>query len=708
MSLTAITNNALSGLLAAQAGMRTTSNNVSNVNTPGYARQAVDLAARAVGGVGSGVDVTGIRRITDAYLATASLQAKSREAGAQATYELLDRAQAAFGDPTTGSSLFASVNDLFSAFAAAGVDPASPVRRATIVSDLDAMLGDFSRLSSELQSLRGEADARVAADVDRVNELLNEIVQLNADISRGAIHGDATGAENGLAQALDELSTLMEIRTVERSDGAVDVRTRDGVLLVGQTAAKLTYVSGGAAGAERIYPPITITTAGAPAMALDTHLGQGRIASTIHVRDKDLVALGLQLGEFAAMTADAINAAHNNNSSYPAPATLIGRNTGLLGTDDLGFTGASSVAVVDASGALVRRIDIDFAAQTIAVDGGGAVGFGPGATIDDLTTALNTALGAMGAATFTNGALTISASGGNGVAVIDDPANGSDRAGRAFAHFFGLNDLVRSTGPSFYQTGLEGTDLHGFAGGSTIGLKLAGPDGKSLANVSVTVTAGATIADLVTDLNTGVAPYGSFALDADGALAFTPAAAYGEVRLQVADDTTARGATGVSFSELFGVGEGPATNRAHNLAVRTDIAADTAKLALARIDLSSAALGEVVLGAGDASGAQALQKMSETPVRFAAAGDLPLTNTSVFDYSGRFAGDLGRRALTAERARDSADALRIEADGRRASIEGVNIEEEMVNLTTWQQAFNASSRLLQAAKDMSDILLSIV
>jgi flagellar hook-associated protein 1 len=40
--------------------------------------------------------------------------------------------------------------------------------------------------------------------------------------------------------------------------------------------------------------------------------------------------------------------------------------------------------------------------------------------------------------------------------------------------------------------------------------------------------------------------------------------------------------------------------------------------------------------------------------------------------------------------------------------EGVNLDEELVLMTTYQQAFNASARLIQAAKDMYDTLMGMV
>jgi len=82
--------------------------------------------------------------------------------------------------------------------------------------------------------------------------------------------------------------------------------------------------------------------------------------------------------------------------------------------------------------------------------------------------------------------------------------------------------------------------------------------------------------------------------------------------------------------------------------------------------------------------------------------------STLLDYAGRVAGDAGRRANTAAREQVSAVALRTEADQRRGSVEGVNLEEELVKLTTFQQSFNAASRLIQAAKEMSDVLIRMI
>ena len=77
MSLNVALKTASSGLLAAQASLRAVSDNIANVNTPGYVRKAVDQHPLVVDGVGMGVRIDGIKRVTDQYLQTASLTAAS-------------------------------------------------------------------------------------------------------------------------------------------------------------------------------------------------------------------------------------------------------------------------------------------------------------------------------------------------------------------------------------------------------------------------------------------------------------------------------------------------------------------------------------------------------------------------------------------------------------------------------------------------------
>ena len=80
-------------------------------------------------------------------------------------------------------------------------------------------------------------------------------------------------------------------------------------------------------------------------------------------------------------------------------------------------------------------------------------------------------------------------------------------------------------------------------------------------------------------------------------------------------------------------------------------------------------------------------------------------------YAGErqtFGGAIGRGAQAAETRKEGSEAVANEANNRRQSVEGVNLDEELVNLTTYQQAFNASARMIQAANELFDVLVNMV
>ena len=704
MSLTSIMSSATTGLMAAQTGLRTVSDNIANVNTTGYVRKLVQQQPLISQGLGVGVDVAKVVLASDRFLQSAALKATANAGSAGAVADLLDRIQTEFGDPSTDSSFFTRLDEIYSAFSAAVDDPSSTVRRGTAVNQISDFLTEAGRISTQIKTLQDEADSRIQAKVERVNQLLQEIDSLNADVTRSrVVGGDSTGSENLQIQRINELSSLIDINVQSREQGGVVVRASDGLSLAGQGgAATLSFVrTPGAAG------EINVTLAGGSGpTSMRARLTGGEIAGLLQLRDSDLPAISDELGEFVSRAVDELNRAHNASASVPAPTTLTGRNTGLdLPTAVGGFTGKTSLAVVNSTGVLQRRIDIDFDAGTMSVDGGAASAFTPASFL----ASLNTAMGAYGSASFSNGALTLSATGTNGLAFAEDATTPSAKTGRTFSHFFGLNDLVTSTGFSNYETGLKTTDAHGFTAGDEITLRIASADGARIKDVAVAVPAGGTMQDLLNALNdgtTGVGLYGQFSLDANGQMSFAPGAAgYG---MTVVSDNTERGSGGASITELFGIGEVQRGGRAERYALRADIKANSSKLGLATLDLAQAAGGNPVLSAGDGRGALKLAQSGSINTRFDAVGTLSSVSMSVTRYGAELAGSIGRRADAAESRQESAQAVADEASARRASVEGVNLDEELIAMTTYQQAFNASARIIQASKDLYDILLGMV
>jgi flagellar hook-associated protein 1 FlgK len=698
MSLSATLLTASSGLQAAQASLRAVSDNIANVNTPGYVRKAVDQQPLVVDGRGMGVQINGIKRITDQYLQIASLTAASDSSRWGAISQYLDNAQSLFGDPGGDTFFFNRLDKVFSAFATVADDPSSTLQRSQALSSIQDFLTEAGRINSQIVSLGETVETQVKAGVERANFLLEEISKLNKDIQRARLGGaDPTGSENIQSKLLDELAGLMNVRASAREGGGVDIRSVEGVLLAGDRAAKLAYNSSDATPGY-----ISAQPDGSPT-AQPILVASGELRGLMELRDVELPKLYDQMGEFVSRAVDQLNAAHNAAAAYPAPATMTGRNTGLdLPTAVNGFTGTSTIGIVNSAGVLQRSVAIDFDAGTMSVNGGPGAAFTPATFL----ASLNAALGGAGTATFSGGALTLNAAAGNGLAIDEGT---SQKTGRGFSHFFGLNDLIKTTGFTNYATGVKTTDPHGFTPGDPITLRLSYGDGRPIQEVTVNVPAAPNMSDLLASLNnagTGVGLYGSFGLDANGVMSFTPNAGL-DAQLSVVTDNTERGAGGPSISELFGLGTQERSMRAGRFEVSSAIYGDPTKMAVAKADLG-VALGQVSVRAGDGRGALGLAEAGEVPVLFQSAGYLGQVTMSVARYGAEFGGAIGRGAAAAEQRQSSAEAVATEANNRRQAVEGVNLDEELVNLTTYQQAFNASARMIQAASDLFEVLVNMV
>lgn len=704
MSITAIMGNGLSALAANQTAMRAVSTNVANVNTAGYSRLDVQFVSRQATGGLQGVQVD-VQRVANAFLAAAEMRSAADISGASIVSQFMDRAQGLLGDPSTPGTVFATLDSVFKSFGALSVDPNSALRRSSVLSEVTTMLAQFDITGREIQSLRDEAHMRARSVMEEANALMGGIAQLNTSIQRAKIGGlNASEAETEQQRMMDRLAEIIDIRVQQRPLGGVEIRTQDGMLLVDLDSARLamsnTNTGGAYAGAVMISPRSNVET------PLDAHISSGELKGLLRARDKELVNLSLAFAEFTAGTADALNAAHNAASSVPPPATMTGRNTGFVATDRLNFTGATNIALVDNAGEITRNYRVDFNAGTITDDLGAVTAFAN--SIGDFQTALDTAMGANGTASFATGSLSLGSSvAGAGIVITDDPTNPALRAGRGFSHAFGLNDLITKGNPLNHATGLSGADLHGFTAGQTVSFAVRNHDGAIMRTVEYTVGAGTTVAAMRAEIDAALSGYGQTQFDANGRMSITPTS-NNVYRIDVINDTTRRGDTSMPMSALFGLGETIPADRSRNMVIRSDIRADPQKLGAAKADLAGALAGSRVLLAGDGRGALGLEAAGTAPRAFGDAGGLNGQVTSVIDYAARLAGHAGVRAQALEAAYVAAQSVRTELRDRRMSEEGVNLDEELIKMTTYQQAYAAASRMIQAARDLFDITLNMV
>ena len=109
---------AASGLAADTAELDTASNNLSNIDTPGYTAEHVDLAPEAAAGplgVGQGVIVGSVSELTDAVYEAGNVAAEGIQGAATQTNQVMSSVESIFPEPSStgiASQLSALWSDL--------------------------------------------------------------------------------------------------------------------------------------------------------------------------------------------------------------------------------------------------------------------------------------------------------------------------------------------------------------------------------------------------------------------------------------------------------------------------------------------------------------------------------------------------------------------------------------------------------------------
>jgi flagellar hook-associated protein 1 FlgK len=229
--------------------------------------------------------------------------------------------------------------------------------------------------------------------------------------------------------------------------------------------------------------------------------------------------------------------------------------------------------------------------------------------------------------------------------------------------------------------------------------------GRIVAERTVTVT-GATWGDMRAALNapgTGFAPYGGVSMDANGQMSLIAAAGYS---VAIISDVTSRSGTGASMSNIFGLAPGDNVRRAMALGINPEITGDPRRLAVAGPDLMRD-VGARVIEAGDGRGAARLADVRNRQTTFPQAGEIGAHRATMGSFTTRLGAEAGRLAVLSERQVQGAEAIKKVAVERRASVEGVSIDDEVIRMNAYQQAYAAAARVIQAANEMWQTLLAI-
>jgi flagellar hook-associated protein 1 len=359
-----ISYNALTGALAAQAALNTSSQNIANLQTKGYTRQGVLLAAVQPDAgsklPGNGVQVSALLRFSDAYKTQQMWRANSDLGAHTQVQPYLTQMERVMND--SQSSISAGVDQFFKALNAAGVDPTSTPLRQQVVTAAGAMSQHINSIynvtANQLISIQQQRDAILP----QINQTLQGIASLNQQISAVGVMGTNTSALiDKRDQLIDGLANQVALDVNENPDGSRSVSLKGGQPLVaGNLAATMTFDT--SAGS----PVLTVSFANTRFQLDDTKVG-GQLGGLSDYQTNTLKPLQQSIADMASQLASKVNtqlAAGFDAAGNPGGPLLVynpASATGLLETT-AGFKAADLAFSADGtpgdSSNLQQLIDI--------------------------------------------------------------------------------------------------------------------------------------------------------------------------------------------------------------------------------------------------------------------------------------------------------------------------------------------------------------
>jgi flagellar hook-associated protein 1 FlgK len=319
MSLAQALSTAVSGLRVSQAGLALVASNVANAETPGYIRKTMDQVATAAGGSGVSVRVSAINRELDLYIQRQLRTETSGGAYADLRASFYQRLQQLYGDPGSPTTLETVFNNFTTALQALTTSPESTIAQRQVLSSAQVLAQQLNGMTDDIKGMRTDAELGLSDAVGKANNAMQQIARINQQL------GGARAGESTTAALLDErdtyvqqLSELMDVRTVENEVHQVSVFTNSGIQLVGTQASQLAFDPQGTmtpnaawssdpdlrnVGTIKLISP----TGGDIDLIANKAIRSGQIAALVEMRDQVLVQAQTQIDAIAAALSQALS-----------------------------------------------------------------------------------------------------------------------------------------------------------------------------------------------------------------------------------------------------------------------------------------------------------------------------------------------------------------------------------------------------------------
>jgi len=640
----------VTGLTAANIGLSTTSHNIANASTPGYNRQVVVQGTNipvltGAGFLGQGTNVQTVKRIYDQFLSRQVLSAQTNASEMDVYLREISQIDNLLADPTAGLS--PALSEFFKGTQEVAANPASIPARQSMLSSAQALVARFQSLDQRMAEIRDGINAQITSEVALVNSYARQIADINQRIIL-ARAGSLTQQPNDLLdqrdQLIADLNKEVRVTTVVQGDGAFNVFFGSGQPLVIGTEYFTLNAQAAADDPERIV--IAMKAPGGTTTELpESQITGGTLGGLVSFRSGSLDSAQNALGRVAIALTQNFNDQHQ------------------LGQDLTGALGGAFFSV-SAPTAYANSLNTSGAQVTAAFT----------ATAASDLTASDYQLAYTAANTFTMTRL----------------SDGASWTGTGATPAAALTDLmtVQMPGQGF-NLALTGTPNVGETfkvqpartGAESIRVVLADPRN---------IAAAAPMRSSAALANTG-----------------TGAISAGTVNPPAPPNANLQNQVTITFDnppttfDVAGTGTGNPSNVAFTAGADISYNGWT-------VQISGAPMaGDVFTMAQNSSGVSD----NRNAVRLAA---LQTTSTMIggtASYQSAYSqivSEVGNKARQVETIGLAQQNLVDQAEAERQRMSGVNLDEEAANLLRYQQAYQASAKVIQIASSLFDELLAIM
>ena len=212
---------------AYRQALSTTSNNIANVNTPGYSRRELRIGEsfpveEGVFSFGSGAQAEAVARAYDEFVERSLRDATS---DLQANEPVIDYTNRIVDIMGTGAvSISSALDAFFNAAEQLSTDPRSAPLRTDFLNSAEVLASRFKDISSQVDIIGVESQLSLRQSVEELNALSEQLLKVNKQLNRKSrVIEQPPGMLDERDTILRKMSELIKLGVTELPNGQVQV-----------------------------------------------------------------------------------------------------------------------------------------------------------------------------------------------------------------------------------------------------------------------------------------------------------------------------------------------------------------------------------------------------------------------------------------------------------------------------------------------------